>query len=343
MSKDYITGSVATKAGDVPAVSSELSRTDKWDNLKATWAIDRMDYRVDPGLYAIGKPDQDSMVFASANYKLSFDTLRRELKGLDAWTMVLDTDGINVWCAAGKGTFATQEMVNRIEQTGLKDVVDHRKIIVPQLGATGVAAHAVRKASGFSVLFGPVRASDIHPFLEAGMSATREMRRVRFTLRDRARLIPGEILQGLKYLLPVMGAFVILSGLNRGGYSSRLTLQVGSRTAINLILAYIAGLVLGPALLPWLPGRGFSFKGLFAGTIMFLIALATGLVDRGPIEIVSWVLIYTSISSFLVMNLTGASTYTSLSGVKKEMRVAVPLQITAGAIGLALWIIARFV
>jgi acetyl-CoA decarbonylase/synthase complex subunit gamma len=343
MDKDYITGSVATKAGDIPVVSTELSRADRWADLRATWAIRRMDYTVDPGLYAVGDPNEASLVFASANYKLSFDTLRRELKGLDAWTMVLDTDGINVWCAAGKGTFGTEEMVNRIEQTGLKDVVAHRKIIVPQLGATGVAAHQVKKASGFSVVFGPVRASDIPPFLKAGMVATREMRRVRFNLRDRARLVPAEILQGLKFLFPVMGVFVILSGLHRGGYSSELMLQVGSRSALSLILAYVAGLALAPALLPWLPGRSFSFKGMSTGILMFLVSLVAGLAGRSPIETVSWLLMFMSISSFAAMNLTGASTYTSLSGVKKEMRVAVPLQLAAAAVGLALWITARFV
>ena len=38
------------------------------------------------------------------------------------------------------------------------------------------------------------------------------------------------------------------------------------------------------------------------------------------------------------MNFTGASTFTSLSGVLREMRVAVPAQIVAGALGLVLWL-----
>ena len=46
---------------------------------------------------------------------------------------------------------------------------------------------------------------------------------------------------------------------------------------------------------------------------------------------------------FFAMNFTGASTYTSLSGVKKEMHIAVPLQITAILIGFILWIVKRFV
>jgi acetyl-CoA decarbonylase/synthase complex subunit gamma len=43
------------------------------------------------------------------------------------------------------------------------------------------------------------------------------------------------------------------------------------------------------------------------------------------------------------MNFTGCSTYTSLSGVKKEMRWALPLQIAMVTCGLAGWITSRFI
>ena len=78
-----------------------------------------MHYTVEPGLYAVGKPDERSPVLVTANYKLSFDKLRNELTGRNVWILVLDTKGINVWCSAGKGTFGTMELVGRIESTGL--------------------------------------------------------------------------------------------------------------------------------------------------------------------------------------------------------------------------------
>ena len=37
------------------------------------------------------------------------------------------------------------------------------------------------------------------------------------------------------------------------------------------------------------------------------------------IEALAWMLIIPAISSYLAMNFTGASTYTSLSGVKKDI------------------------
>ena len=65
--------------------------------------------------------------------------------------LVLDTKGINVWCAAGKGTFGTDELIRRINLVKLHEVVEHREIIVPQLGAPGVAGYIVKKETGFKV------------------------------------------------------------------------------------------------------------------------------------------------------------------------------------------------
>ena len=343
MEQLYITGWIDTKAGRVPRVSTEWSGSDKWGAFKARCAFNRMNYKVDPGIYAIGNPGPDSIVLVSANYKLSFDVLRRELKGLDAWIIVLDTKGINVWCAAGKGTFGTQEIVNRAEVTGLKEIINHRKLIVPQLGATGVAAHEVKRLSGFSVIYGPVRAPDLPRFLNAGMVASSKMRRVRFSFHDRLVLVPIEVATGLKFLLIGIALFFLLAGWSNSGYSINMALEFGSRSTVNLLFAYLAGTVLGPLLLPWLPGRSFSVKGIFPGVVLFIISYITGLAGKDPMEIFAWLFLILAISSFATMNFTGASTYTSLSGVKKEMSIAVPLQVVSVIIGMGLWIVNRFI
>ncbi len=167
----------------------------------------RMAYRIEPGLYAINTPNAESPVFVSANYKLSFDHLRRGLKGVAGWILVLDTQGINVWCAAGKGTFGTEELVERIAATNLTDVVSHRKLIVPQLGAPGVAAHEVSKRTGFRVLYGPVRACDIERFLAADLSADADMRRVRFPMADRLAVVPVEMVGSVGKVSVLAGLF----------------------------------------------------------------------------------------------------------------------------------------
>lgn len=149
-------------------------------------------------------PTTDCPVFVTANYKMSFDRLRSALAGVDGWILVLDTKGINVWCAAGKGTFGTDELVRRIDDAELTKVVSHNRLIVPQLGAPGVSAHKVRERSGFRVTYGPVRAEDIPAFLEAGMKATTEMRRVQFPARDRLAVAPVELVLSAKYVIAIM-------------------------------------------------------------------------------------------------------------------------------------------
>jgi acetyl-CoA decarbonylase/synthase complex subunit gamma len=62
----------------------------------------------------------------------------------------------------------------------------------------------------------------------------------------------------------------------------------------------------------------------------------------GRIESLAWLLIIPAMSGYLAMNFTGCSTFTSLSGVKKEMRWALPLEIACGALGIVLWIGAIF-
>jgi len=48
-----------------------------------------------------------------------------------------------------------------------------------------------------------------------------------------------------------------------------------------------------------------------------------------------------AVSAFYTLNFTGCTPFTSISGVKKEMKVAVPLQITFAVTGLVLMMIGR--
>lgn len=342
-SAPWITGSIASPVGEVPQVSDHLTLCDLLGSWRARWSVSRMRYNVPPGLYALGSPDAGSPVLVSANYKMSFDSLRRELSGQNLWILVLDTKGINVWCAAGKGTFGTEELVNRIAQTKLPDVVKHRTLILPQLSATGVAAHEVQRLSGFKVVYGPVRASDIPSFLESGLKATAEMREVRFGLPDRLVLTPIELVGTIKPMLALIG---ILFLVNLAAASSAPFVRLLSRTLIDLVPyvgAVLVGAVAVPILLPYVPGRAFAWKGWLLGLLwtaayVWLISPATGW-GRA----LAYFLILPSITSFLAMNFTGASTYTSLSGVIREMKIAVPTMKLSVGLGLLLMLIRLFV
>jgi hypothetical protein len=289
-----------------------------------------MDYKVDPGLYCVGAPDEGSPVLVTANYKMTFDRLRKELDGVNAWIVVLDTDGVNVWCAAGKGTIGAVQ---------LDKIVSHRVLVLPQLGATGVAAHEVVKQAGFKVVFGPVRASDLKAFLSAGMVATEEMRTVKFPVLDRLVLTPMEVVAALKPLVIAFGVLFVLNAIGLGHY--------GRADFVALLGAILAGCVVTPVLLPWIPGRAFSFKGLLIGLIW---AAAVNVwqgfphtPDYGWLRIVAYFLLIPALSAFCAMNFTGSSTYTSLSGVDKEMRIALPAMLLSTAAGAVLLLVNDFI
>ncbi len=331
---DFIIGFLDTPVGKIPQVSTELFFSDRLGTWKARWGLGRMHYAVDPGLYALGSPDADSVVLVTANYKLSFDCLRSQLVGRDAWVIVLDTKGINVWCAAGKGTFGTDELIGRIKGTRIAEIVSHRKIILPQLGAPGVAAHHVKKSTGFRVIYGPVRAADLPVFLDAGLKATKEMRRVTFPFRDRIVLAPVELVMSLKY-----AGFVLLILLHLGGVGSDIIsiTRIMAHAPYVLVLvvsSLIFGTIVTPALLPWVPGRPFSVKGAVVGLVGgVLLHHLMGILIFSS-QGIGGIFLLVTFSSFLSMNFTGASTYTSLSGVRREMGLAVPAQISALVVGL---------
>jgi len=276
----------------------------------------------------------------TANFKLTFDCLRRELPDLDAWLLVLDTKGINVWCAAGKGTFSTDEIVKRVEESRLDKVVDHHRLIVPQLGATGVSKHLVRQGCGYTVTYGPVRATDLTAFLDDGNKATAEMRAVRFPFWERVKLIPVElsVLWRWKTVVSVLViAFLAGLGGDHAFDAGRWGVRVGIVYGL-LLVPMLAGSVIVPAALPIIPGKTFATKGTLVGA-----ALAAGTVvglraALPPLALAGLALGITTIAAYIAMNFTGSSTFTSPSGVEREMRLHLPWQIGAASLAVLLFI-----
>lgn len=310
--KPWVESFILREGRTIPKVRTRLLPSDRLGTLRARWGIGRMDYAVLPGVYAVGDPSRDSPIFVTANYKMSFDALRSSLTGLDCWILVLDTKGVNVWCAAGKGTFGTDELVARIAKTRLASLVSRRELVLPQLGASGVAGHEVSKRSGFRVVWGPVRARDIVPWLGAGRTKTDAMKTVTFTLRERLAVAPLEFVR----TWPLVPAAIAIGFL--------IALPLDARFLSRAIPAAIlvagigpVGTLLFPALLPVLPSRAFAVKGAFLGAAWALacaisFGLSTGLAAGS-------VLVSTPAVAFLAMNFTGSSTYTSQPGALLEV------------------------
>ena len=240
MEQSFVIGSVPTNVGNIPRASVELSTKDRWGTFKVRWGVGRMNYKVDPGLYALGEPGPDFPV-VTANYKLSFDALRSALPGRNFWILAVDTDGINVWCAAGKGTFSTEELVNRIESSSLAQLVSHRRLIVPQLAAPGVAAHRVRELSGFKIKYGPIRSNDLPAFIDQNFKATPDMRLRLSPQSRRVVLIPVELVEALKGAVVSIPLFFLLGGLIGSACFWTNAMNHGIFASVGLVKRHLRG------------------------------------------------------------------------------------------------------
>lgn len=334
----WSTGSIDTPAGSIYRVSTNLTRQDVVGMIKSRVSAFRMSYAVTPGLYAVGEPTGDSDVFVTANYKLTFDTLRRALTGMNGWILVLDTKSINVWCAAGKGTFGTDELVDRIRSTRLDSVVSHRRLILPQLGAVGVNAAAVQKQTGFRVSFGPVQARDIPAYVGAGYRKTRAMSAVQFPLSDRLILTPMEINPMMKKYPWYAAGVLLVFGLQPSGILFRDAWSGGRPFLLLGLLAIFAGAFLTPVLLPFIPFRSFALKGWIMGMLVAVFAVLGLDLARNDSRLLLGIiyLLFPALSSYIALQFTGSTTYTGMSGVNRELKIGIPLYIGAAAVSFVL-------
>jgi hypothetical protein len=323
-------GWLASPSGDIAVVSSEIAFRDTLGAWKSRWGIGRMSYLVPPGLYALGHPGTDDTVVVTANYKMSYDIVRRSLQGRNIWLLVLETYGINVWCAAGKGTFGTGEIVRRVETTGLANVVKHRVLVVPILGAAGVSAHEVKARTGFSVRYGTIRASDLPEFLDNGKVTTPRMRELTFTTYERLVLTPVELTAAIWKSIPLFALLFLAGAFSSGTFIPS--------EGLNPVFAYsgalLAGTVVTPVLLPWLPTRSFSVKGAVIGLLWAIFFYLVYGSEWNGFQITANFLLLPIVASFVALNFTGSTPFTSPSGVRKEMRLSLPVMCAALAVGL---------
>ena len=333
----WIEGGYFYRGRRVQVVRSALTARDRLGLLRMRLGLGRMRYAVPAGLYATGKPGPASPVYVTANYKMSFDALRSALAGLDAWLLILDTKGVNVWCAAGKGSFGTEELLTRIEATALAGMVDHRELILPQLGAPGVSAPELARRSGFKAVWGPVRAADIVPWLAAGRRKDEAMRTVRFTFVDRLAVALLELIQAWPAALVALGLGSLLALPASSGWAGRAAAWSGL-----FLGGILSGTIATPALLPFLPGKAFAVKGAFVGAawaLVYGLAALPFLATAGPfarvLAVAGGLLATTPLAAFLAMNFTGASTFTCQPGALFEVEKGFWPMVGSVAAGLA--------
>lgn len=316
-------------------IAPEISLRDAFKHFLLRLGIGRYKSKVKPGIYSIGEPSPESPLFVSANFTMSFDKLRAAIRGIDAYILVIDTKGINVWCAAGKGTFGSDEIISRVRESKITDRIKHRTLILPLLGAPGCSYVKIKKETGFRIVYGPVYASDIKAFLSNGLKTTPQMRNVGFTLFERLALIPMEFFPALKYLFYAL-IYIYLIHLIYSGFSFSNAIANSLPVSGALLMSLFTGCILAPAVITWLPFRSFTLKGALLGLFGQAVYLHFTQSVMTPLEIIGSFFVFTAFSAYLTFNFTGSTTFTNPSGVKKEMRLFLRPIILMSVIGAVL-------
>jgi ubiquinone/menaquinone biosynthesis C-methylase UbiE len=298
---------VATKnASRAAPPAREAATTLRWRDYAANVACELSLYstffRVEPGLYRAGSPGPESPLFVTANFTLTFNLVRRALRGLDAYLLVIDTRGINVWCAAGGGKFSTREVALSHRAFRLAEVPHRRPAVLPQLAATGVATYKLREEFGVAAAYGPVYARDIRAYVAAGFRKAPAMRRVDWGLAKR---------------LEVTWFFALMNGA-----LVALPLAVFHRLYSPLAVAAAAAISLAVgALFPWLPTRLYAVKGLAAGALVAVPLLTyKWLSGAGAARLGAWAAFLAFAGILLGLEFSGNTSVSSPSQVKQEFK-----------------------
>jgi len=137
------------------------------------------------GIVRIGNPDRHSPVLLTGNFHLTVERVKKALHGINAFLLIANSRGINVWCAATGGFLTYHDVISVLKTSGIEDLVDHREVILPQLVATGVERKTIKEKTGWKGIWGPVYAKDIPAFLKNKLTKTETMKQVNFPLKDR--------------------------------------------------------------------------------------------------------------------------------------------------------------
>jgi acetyl-CoA decarbonylase/synthase complex subunit gamma len=119
---------------------------------------------VEPGLRTFGDPDRSAPVLYTTNFALTYFTVREDFKDFDCYLLVIDTEGISVESAVAGARLTADKVAEAIKETGIENMVDHRKIVSPGLAAR--ISGETEEASGWDVLVGPKDSAGIKNFLK---------------------------------------------------------------------------------------------------------------------------------------------------------------------------------
>ncbi|MFX0120392.1 MAG: methyltransferase domain-containing protein [Candidatus Hodarchaeota archaeon] len=297
-------------------INSVLGRVSR---IKVAWCILNgllTRKQVPPGLYKVGTPKQTSPFLVTGNYYWTLHSVYSSLikQKIDCYLLVIDSAGINVWCAAGGGHFSHSQVIDALRLFNAELVVNHRNLILPQLSATGVD-HQKLKDFGWKSKFGPVYIDSIDDFIRDG-NKTQNQGKVKFDFSYRTLMgiqhtffILIVVFLPLCFLTGFLGYLRIIGALFWFNVMIQMTI-IGC--TVSMLFAWIYP-ILNPV-------RSFFKKGILLGGINAVLVFIYVINQGNNIgTVLFWIALVLLVSMFVVLDFAGSTPFTNHLDVESDL------------------------
>lgn len=140
-------------------------------------------------LAVIGVPNRASPILVTCNFDYTVRGLKKYLiqEKIDCYLAVVNTNGTNVWCAAVEGEMDSDTVLAHLKVHKAEDLVEHKKLVLPQLSAAGVKRRDL-KEQGWEGVYGPVYFKDLKAFLSNDFKRSNDMQVLEYRYWERFKM-----------------------------------------------------------------------------------------------------------------------------------------------------------
>jgi len=242
-------------------------------------------FAVEPGLRVFGNPGRSAPVFVTCNFDHTVRLVSAVLRdmGIDCYLLVAPTGGVNVWCASAGGHFGTDEVEAAIRLSGIDDLVDHHRLVLPRLASPGVDPREVRSRTGWRVVFGPIDVADLPRWMDESFPRL-VADVVEFPARTRIEM-------GLGAALWPAGLVGIPAALVGGLWTGLASVLLGYLVSVLFALAY-----------PYLPAKPGLPQAVPLAVALGVAGAVGGAVAGGTFQTVLWAAIGAAMGGLVALD-----------------------------------------
>ncbi|MDP2727304.1 MAG: acetyl-CoA decarbonylase/synthase complex subunit gamma, partial [Dehalococcoidia bacterium] len=120
-----------------------------------------------PGIYTVGEPNENSPLYTTTNFSLTYFSVMGEVEasGRPSWVLVCDSEGLSVLTAWAAGKYDAERIAKTIKSSGIEDKIKHRKLIIPGYVAV-LMGELEDELPGWTIMVGPKDAVDISSYIK---------------------------------------------------------------------------------------------------------------------------------------------------------------------------------